>query len=183
MHKTVIASFPRVSNAEDALKHLNDQGFTNRDIGVIAREGVIEHTNLEDTNDAVSKAAQGAASGATTGGIIGGITGLLMGIGAIVIPGLGALMIGGTLAAALGLTGAAAVTATGAATGALAGGLIGALAGLGVSEDVSKKYEEVIKDGGIVLAISTHTDGATNEVEDVVRNAGGDNVVIVDNEW
>lgn len=157
MTETIIAVFPNRTDAESVLARLESAGFNPKDMSLIVKD-------TRETVTTTNTPAEGAVSGATTGGLIGGLAGLLVGIGAITTPGLGAVLIGGPIAAALGLTRAAASTVTGALTGAVAGGLIGTLTGFGVPEDVARDYENVIRLGGVLLAVP-----ATDQTRDQVR--------------
>ena len=90
-----------------------------------------------------SKALEGTGAGAAIGGAVGGVLAAIAAIGTnLVMPGLG-LVVAGPLAAAL----------AGAGAGGLAGGLIGALVGWGIPEEHAKRYEEGLKEGGIVMGI------------------------------
>lgn len=168
MTKTVLGIFSNRDEANDAVEALRKADYKPADISIVMKEGEEKEEVVESTGEHVVK---GATSGAVTGGVIGGIAGLLIGIGAIAIPGVGALLIGGPLATALGLTGAAATTVSGAVTGVLAGGLVGALVGLGVPEEQAKVYEERIREGGILLAVSAK-DGKEDEVLKMMEEHG-----------
>jgi hypothetical protein len=171
--QSVIGVFPDSKSAERALNVLTDSGHKPEDISVIASEEARIKIGTEtDTN-----VVEGTVSGATTGGVIGGLAGLLIGLGAIAIPGIGGLLIGGPLAAALGLTGAAATTVSGAATGALAGGLVGALASLGLPKETAEIYEQRVRSGGVVLAVSTND---VDSVKDVMRNQGAEEIQTIE---
>lgn len=145
------------ATANQLIDALQRKGFEPRDFSIIVRDTVVKTAHPNGV-------ASAAVTGATTGATLGALAGLLVGIGAIAVPGVGALLIGGPIAAALGLTGAAAATVSGAVTGALAGGLVGGLVDLGVPEDEAKAYEERLREGGVLVAVSTV---ATNE--DMVR--------------
>jgi hypothetical protein len=175
MNRMVLGVFSDSNRAEDAIDELEASGFDPKDISVIMKD----RTEDKYTASGGEKVAEGAASGVATGGVLGGLAGLLIGLGAITIPGIGALLIGGPIAVALGLTGAAATTITGAVTGALAGGLVGALVGLGVPEDQARIYEQEIKKGSILVALTT---GPADEAEvmTTLENHGADHVRIID---
>jgi uncharacterized membrane protein len=149
MTKTVLGIFPQTSDAELAIKHLEEDGYNPKDISIVMKDKGTQQTLEHSTGANVTG---GALSGATTGAVVGGIAGLLAGT---VLPALGGFLIGGPIGAALGLTGAAATTVSGAATGAVAGGLLGALVGLGVPEKEAKVYEERVNAGGILVAVPT----------------------------
>lgn len=179
MSRTVLASFDNTAEAEKVVDALNRRGISSRDIGVIAKEGVVtEPIGATEENPAGARVTEGALSGATAGGVIGGLAGLILGLSAITIPGLGALLIGGPIAAALGLTGAAATTVSGATTGAVAGGLIGALSGLGVPRDVAQRYEDRVREGGVILAIPAATEADAEEIRDMLENSGASDVTL-----
>lgn len=172
--KTVLGIFSDREQAESALTELEKKGYSPKDISIITKE-VSPGNYSGPVEDATTK----TVGGATTGGLIGGIAGLLIGIGAITIPGIGAFLIGGPLAAALGSTGAAATTVSGAATGALAGGIVGALTSIGVPAESAKVYEERLREGGVLLAISAKdADGA---VRDILQDHHADQIQTVNN--
>lgn len=152
---TVLAVFPKVHDADNAITELRSMGYSPNDMSIITRQ---YETTEQVADNSGATVADGAVAGATTGAAIGALAGLLAGIGAITIPGIGALIATGPLAAALGLTGAAATTVTGAATGVVAGGLLGALANLGLSQDTAKLYEERIREGATVIAVPVERD-------------------------
>ncbi len=115
-----------------------------------------------------TKAPEGATAGATTGGIIGGALGLLAGIGALAIPGMGPFIAAGPLMAALSGIGA----------GGTIGGIIGALAGLGIPEFEAKRYENRLKDGGILLSVRVPNDDVAKKVKDILNKLGVEDVTI-----
>lgn len=158
MIKTILGIFTDHKDADHAVDDLHDMGLSPKDVSIVMKSKTEGYAARSDG----SVVTDSTISGATTGGIIGGVAGLLLGIGALAVPGLGALLIGGPLAAAFGLTGAAATTVSGAATGILAGGLLGALIGLGLPEDEARVYEDKIRNGGILVAVSAAQDAASD---------------------
>ena len=90
-----------------------------------------------------SKVPEGAVTGAASGGVLGGALGWLAGIGALAIPGIGPFIAAGPIIGALAGLGAGAAT----------GGLVGGLAGLGMPEYEAKRYEGLIKEGGILVSV------------------------------
>lgn len=175
--RIVFGIFPDRSRADNAIDDLAESGYNTKDVSVIMRS---EDMGVERQPKEMATAgmAGGVVSGATAGGIIGGIAGLLIGLGAITIPGIGVLLIGGPLAAALGLTGAAAATISGAVTGALAGGLVGALVGLGMPEETAREYENRIRRGEILLAVSADKRDE-GEIKTILERNGAEEVVTV----
>ena len=138
---TVVGLFRKTLGAERAIRDLKDEGFTDRQIGVLMRDPDQERRLAEETG---TKAGEAAARGAVTGGVLGGLVGLLAGVGALVIPGVGPLIAGGALASTL----------AGAGIGAAAGGLVGALIGLGIPEEEARYYERGLEEGGILVSVN-----------------------------
>lgn len=169
----VIGIFTDRAHAESALSDFENHGYSPKEISVIVKDGVLKEQIAESTGAHV---ASGLAEGATTGGVVGGVIGLLVGIGAVTLPGIGALLIGGPIAAALGLAGAAAVTAQGITTGAVAGGLLGALVGLGVPEETAKYYEQHVREGAIILAVSPKDTFTVEQVSQIFDAHGAQQV-------
>lgn len=178
MTKTILGVFSERDHAEDAIAELEEFGLNPKDISIIMKD----HKEAERLGgDTGASVAGSAASGATAGGVLGGLAGLLIGIGVITIPGIGAILIGGPLATALGLSGAAATTVSGAVTGALAGGLVGALVGLGVPEDEAKVYEERIREGAILIAVSA-LEGKEVEAKEIMESHGASQIRTISDE-
>lgn len=172
MSQTVLAAFTSVGDAENAITTLKAEGYDPKQMSVMMKDTRASQQVSDNTG---ANVAAGTAEGATAGGAIGGIAGLLVGIGAITIPGIGPFLAAGPIAAGLGLTGAAATTVTGAATGAVTGGLLGALMGLGLSNDDATVYENVIREGGVVVAVPA-LENAVTHVTQVVNASGATQV-------
>lgn len=150
MQQVTLGIFTDRSDANAAIDDLTEAGFNASDISIVVREQDVASTAVESRGE---KVVQGTTSGATTGAAVGALAGLLIGLGVITVPGIGGLLIGGPLAAALGLTGVAATTVSGGVTGGLAGGLVGALVGLGVPREQAQVYEDMIREGAVLLAV------------------------------
>src|SRR5580700_12002787 len=133
----IYADYAGVENGVDSLKAT---GFRNTDISVLFPEnvGTKDFAIRKET-----KAPEGAATGAGTGAVIGGGLGWLVGIGALAIPGVGPFIAAGPIVAAL----------AGIGSGGVVGGLIGGLVGMGIPEYEAKRYEGLIKEGGILLSV------------------------------
>ena len=102
----------------------------------------------------------------TTGGIVGGTLGLLAGIGALAIPGLGPFIAAGPIMGAL----------AGIGTGGVVGGIIGALVGMGIPEYEAKRYEGMIKKGGILLSVHADNSDWVKRAKDVLERTGAEDV-------
>ncbi len=172
MTHTILGIFADRANAEEAINHLEEDGYNPKNISIVMKDSG-ERTELE--NNTGANVAGGALSGATTGAVVGGIAGLLAGT---VMPVLGGLLIAGPIGAALGFTGAAATTVSGAATGAVAGGLLGALMGLGVPEETARVYEDRVNEGGILIAVPANED-RVEDVKDILEEFDAEDVQVV----
>jgi uncharacterized protein (TIGR02271 family) len=143
--------FPDRNTAEQAYQDLSARGYSNSDVNlVMADETRKRHFSGSDSGrtELGTKAAEGAGVGAGIGGTLGAIAAAVAAVGtSLVLPGVG-LVIAGPLAAAR----------AGAGAGGAAGGLLGALIGWGIPEETVKRYEQGIKDGGILMAVKPRTD-------------------------
>ena len=134
MAHVIAGLFDDSKSAGDAVAELKDAGFVD-DISIIAKED----------DDSQIKSHQVKSSGSVGGGagaVVGGLAGLLLGTGSVIVPGLGALLVAGPFTAFMG------------ATGALAGGLVGFLVDVGIPEERAIEYEEAIKNGGVLVAVT-----------------------------
>jgi hypothetical protein len=95
-----------------------------------------------------NKSPEGAEIGGATGAALGGILGWLAGIGTLAIPGLGPFIAAGPIMATLAGMGA----------GAVLGGATGALVGIGIPEYEAKRYEGLVRQGGILMSV--HSDNS-----------------------
>nr|BBH91394.1 hypothetical protein KTC_61450 [Thermosporothrix sp. COM3] len=134
---TVVGVFTDRTQADYAIEQLQNAGFTNEQIGFIARNPETGDTVTESGAEAKATAT---AAGAVGGGVVGGVVGA--GI-ALLIPGIGPAIAGGVLAATLG----------GVAIGAVAGGLIGALTNMGIPADEARYYQEEIEAGRTLVTV------------------------------
>lgn len=169
----VLGVFTNHTEAGNAVSELEANGYDAKEISLIVKDQVVTDQTVTTTAENV---AAGAAQGVTSGGVVGGLVGLLVGIGAIAIPGIGGILIGGPLAAALGLTGAAATAVSGAATGALAGGIVGSLVGLGLPEETARFYEDRLREGGVLLAVSPKGKVSDQRIQEIFVEANAQQV-------
>lgn len=154
-----------------------EERVTNYPAGMTSTETM--HTHNPDGNEGKpnkgglgtekhTKAPEGTTTGAVTGGIIGGTLGLLAGIGALAIPGLGPFVAAGPLMATL----------AGIGSGGTLGGVIGALVGAGIPEYEAKRFENRLKEGGILLSVRANNDDFAKRVKDVLQKNGAEDVSI-----
>jgi hypothetical protein len=154
---------------EQAIDALRDAGFRNTDISVLMPEnlGSKDLAVLKDT-----KAPEGLTVGASTGAGIGGILGWLAGIGALAIPGVGPFIAAGPIVAAL----------AGAGAGGALGGVAGALVGLGIPEFEAKRYDGLVKNGGILLSVHSDDRPWAKKAKAILERTGADAVSSTDEE-
>jgi hypothetical protein len=149
----VFAIYRTREGAEVGVDALLDLGFRYEDISVLLPEN---QGTKDFAHEKHTKAPEGAAAGAGAGAVVGGTLGLLAGIGALAIPGVGPFIAAGPIMATLSGIGA----------GGVVGGLIGALVGMGLPEYEAKRYEGMVREGGIL--VSVHCDNS-----DWVKRAKG----------
>jgi hypothetical protein len=144
-NRVVYGIYRTREQVESAIDKFMASGFRNEDLSVLLPENM---GTKEFAAEKHTKLPEGTATGATAGGVVGGTLGLLAGIGALAIPGLGPFIAAGPIMAAL----------AGAGAGGVVGSLVGALVGMGIPEYEAKRYEGLIKNGGIL--VSVHCDNS-----------------------
>lgn len=144
---------------DQAASRLKLEGFDSSDISVLFpdKEGTKKFAHEKNT-----KAPEGAATGAGTGAVLGGTLGWLAGIGALAIPGVGPFIAAGPIMAAL----------AGAGVGGAMGGITGALVGMGIPEFEAKRYEGMVKNGGILMSIHSDDSSWTKKGKAVLEQTG-----------
>ena len=151
------------SAAEQGVDTLLENGFRREDISALLPENV---GTKDFAHEKGTKAPEGAATGATAGVAIGGTLGLLAGIGALAIPGLGPFIAAGPIMGAL----------AGAGSGGVVGGLIGALVGMGIPEYEAKRYEGIVREGGILLSVHCDNSDWVKRAKDIMEHTGANDV-------
>lgn len=151
MNATLIGLFKNMDDASQAVRELQEQGFSRDQISVVAASRAKD----ADTPDIGPIEGIGAEGRPGAGAAIGGAAGFIGGILALAIPGIGPAIAAGPLAMALG----------GAAAGAATGGLIGLMKERGVSEEEAEYYHEGIIRGGVMVSVY-----ATEEQADDARD-------------
>jgi hypothetical protein len=151
------------ADAENAVDELIDNGFRNEDISVLLPENV---GTKDFAHEKHTKAPEGATTGAGAGAAIGGTLGLLAGIGTLAIPGLGPFIAAGPIMAAL----------AGVGTGGVVGGVVGALVGMGIPEYEAKRYEGMVKDGGVLLSVHCDNSDWVKRAKDILERTGARDV-------
>jgi hypothetical protein len=149
--------------AEQAVDDLIANGFWKEDISILMPENV---GTKDFAHEKGTKAPEGVATGATAGGVVGGTLGLLAGIGALAIPGLGPFIAAGPIMGAL----------AGVGTGAVVGGIAGALIGMGIPEYEAKRYEGMVREGGILLSVHCDNSDWVKRAKDILERRGARDV-------
>ncbi len=159
----VFAIFKDRYTVERAVDALKTAGFVNSDISVLFpdKDGSREFAHEKNT-----KAPEGATTGASSGAVIGGALGWLVGIGSLAIPGIGPFVAAGPIMAAL----------AGAGIGGAVGGVAGALIGMGIPEFEAKRYEGMVKDGGILLSVHCDTSDLISRAKEILKAEGGNDI-------
>lgn len=154
---TTFGLFSDSKKAGEAVALLHQEGFT-KDISLIAKDdatGDVSHEQVEhDVTD-----------GVTAGAIAGGIFGLVAGVLALTPIAVTGLLIAGPLATALS-----------AATGAVTGGIVGGLVDVGIPEERARIFEERIKRGEVLVAVSSAED-KTDRAHAVLTQYGATDVM------
>ena len=154
--KNIVAVFKSRLAAEQALSQLESAGLKGDQISVVMTDAARgSHFALRES----SKVDEGVAAGAGLGGLAGAVLGAIISSSVLVIPGLN-LVVTGALAASLAGLGA----------GAVAGGLVGGLVGAGIPEHEAKFYEEEVKKGNVLIAVSAENDTQKDVVSRIFKN-------------
>ncbi len=162
-HKSVFGIFSTRDAVDHAVTQLKAASFRNQDISVLmpSKEGTQEFAHQKDT-----KAPEGAVTGASSGALLGGGLGWLVGIGALAIPGIGPFVAAGPIMAAL----------AGAGIGGTVGGLAGAMIGMGIPEYEAKRFEGIVKNGGILLSVHVDDSEWQTKAKDLLKKAGAQDI-------
>jgi hypothetical protein len=149
--------------AESGVDSLIECGFRREDISAL----LPDNPGTKDfVHEKGTKAPEGATAGATAGVVVGGTLGLLVGVGALAIPGLGPFIAAGPLMAALAGAGGAGVV----------GGIIGALVGMGMPEYEAKRYEGMVRNGGVLLSVHCDNSDWVKRAKDILEQTGATDI-------
>jgi hypothetical protein len=161
--KAVFGIYKTRLDVEHAVDELKSMGFRHQDVSVLMPEkGNTEaFAHKKDT-----KAPEGTTAGVTTGAVVGGGLGWLLGIGALAIPGFGPFIAAGPIMAAL----------AGAGVGGALGGVTGALIGMGIPEYEAKRYEGMVKNGGILLSVHADDSEWIKKAKDILERTGAEDI-------
>ena len=165
--KIVTGLFRDRESAERAYGSLTSRGYSQDDVNLLMSDDTRQKHFVDSRETELgNKALEGAGTGAAIGGTVGATLAAIAAIGTtLALPGLG-LLVAGPLAAAL----------AGAGAGGATGGIIGALVGAGIPEERVKRYEEAIKNGGIVMGVSPRSDEDADYIEQEWKNNRGEDI-------
>ena len=149
--------------AELAVDEIKTRGFRNTDVSVLFSD---DNSSKEFAHEKHTKAPEGTAVGASTGAVVGGALGWLAGIGALAIPVVGPLIAAGPIVGLL----------AGAGIGGTVGGITGALVGLGIPEFEAKRFEGLVKDGGVLLSVHCDSSEWVKKAKEVLEETGAKDV-------
>ena len=152
-----------VQEADAGVQTLLDNGFRNEDVSVLMQDNV---GTKEFAHEKHTKVPEGVATGAGTGAAIGGVLGLLAGIGTLAIPGLGPFIAAGPIMGAL----------AGLGSGGVVGGVIGALVGMGIPEYEAKRYEGLVKEGGVLVSVHCDDSEWVKRAKDLLERSGANDI-------
>lgn len=131
-HECVVAVYDSWQPAREAVRALEADAYPEEQISLVTHS-VTAEVPREDALQYGDETENTAAKGAG----IGGLVGALLGAPLLTIPGIGPLLIAGPLATSI--------------TGAIVGGFLGAMGGWGIHEDHVRQYEELVRDGKILV--------------------------------
>jgi hypothetical protein len=159
----VFAIYRNRQDVEQGIDTLIADRFRHEDISLLLPENI---GTKELAHEKHTKAPEGTTAGAGAGAVMGGTLGLLVGIGALAIPGLGPFIAAGPIVATL----------AGVGTGGVVGGLIGALVGMGIPEYEAKRYEGLVRSGGILLSVHCDDSEWVRRAKNVLERTGGEQI-------
>jgi hypothetical protein len=162
-NRVVYCIYHHREQVEQAVDRFLASGFRSEDISVLMPENL---GTKEFAHEKHTKAPEGVVTGATAGGVLGGTLGLLAGIGALAIPGLGPFIAAGPIVGALAGIGA----------GGVVGGLVGALVGMGLPEYEAKRYEGLLKNGGILMSVHCDNSDWVARSKELMKETGADDI-------
>ena len=158
-------------DAQRAHEWLMNRGYTSQEINVLMSDSTRTAFLADEKSgrqEAGSMAVEGVATGGAVGTAVGATIAAIAAMGtSIMIPGIGVLM--GPLVAAL----------AGGGAGAVAGGLIGGLVGLGIPESNARAYEAALKEGGVVLGVTPHSNEDADDIVQEFNDRKAENVIRV----
>lgn len=164
-YKSVFGIFDTREALENAVDLLKLRGFRHDDISALLPT---TESTQEFAHEKSTKAPEGATTGVVTGAALGGAMGWLAGVGLLTIPGIGPFVAAGPIIAAL----------SGGAIGGAVGGVTGALIGFGIPEYEAKRYEAMVKDGGMLLSAHADDGDWVSIAKEIFKDAGARDISV-----
>jgi hypothetical protein len=160
---TIFGIYPYYSSVEHAVQALKDAGFRNTNISVVFPENA---GSMDFARELGEKAPEGVVGGGITGAVVGGTLGWLVGVGALAIPGLGPVIAAGPIMAAL----------AGMGVGGTADGMAGALIGMGIPEYIARRYEDRVREGGILASVFCQEMVWIDRAKEILEHTGAQDI-------
>jgi hypothetical protein len=165
--QTLVSLFRDKLDAERAYDVVMDMGYSSDETNVVMSEETRDRHFMIDVSANTrirDRELEVVGVSSAIGSMVGGLVGALAAMGILIpLPGLG-LVVAGPLAAGL----------LGAGAGGVTGGLIGALLASGMPETSAKKFEEGIRQGGIMISITPRTAADAAQIKSEWQQLGGE---------
>lgn len=170
----VTGLFRSRDSAEQAFRSAVELGYDRSDINLLmsneTRERCFPDGSAPHAGSALAREAaetsEEPAKGAELGGPLGGTAGIL----APVLAAVGTLL----LVPGIIMAGPIAVALTAAGAVGIAGGIAGALTDWGIPKERVRRYEDEIREGGILIGVKPRSDGDARCLEQQWKAAGGE---------
>lgn len=162
-NKVAFGIFSTRANLESAVDALKLRGFRSADISALLASNESTRDFAHEKN---TKAPEGTTTGVVSGAVVGGALGWLVGIGSLAIPGIGPFVAAGPILASL----------AGAGIGGTVGGIAGALIGFGIPEYEAKRYETLVRDGGMLLSVHCDNSEWLDKAKAILKEAGAKDI-------
>ena len=139
---TTIGIFSNQTDAESSLRELCAFGIPVEDISYVylSHSGLVSKKEIKKVKQSI-KVCDAVVVGSKFGFVVA----------SGVLPDIGSFLVAGPLKAAFGISTTAAVGGT--VSGVVAGGFVGALMSFGISDGDSKRFQDYIKSGDILVVV------------------------------
>ena len=162
-NKVAFGIFSSRTSLESAVDTLKLRGFRSADISALLASN---DATRDFAHEKATKAPEGATTGVVSGAVVGGALGWLVGIGSLAIPGIGPFVAAGPILASL----------AGAGLGGTVGGIAGALIGFGIPEYEAKRYESLVREGGMLLSVHCDNSEWLDKAKAILKEAGAKDI-------
>jgi outer membrane lipoprotein SlyB len=165
----VVATFPDMTRAREAMDELGRAGIEADDVSLIGAE--VEAAAADpDTRMRDMEVTTEVGKKAILGGAAGSALGALAGAAAFAIPGVGP---------AIG-TGIWAAAAAGAMAGGAVGGMVGGVSSIDLNENWELTFQDAIRGGMAVVAVHAHDEDEARKAEKQLAEANPDKIEHLD---